>query len=116
MTRWALLPAVFLLGACENGLAIPDFRSAFSGAADAAPAPTLQLSDKERFVGAIAANGCLINPTNVGPVLQQASISADQSAVLLTELVDEGTLVEGEPGSDTLRLIPASCPSLDPAL
>ena len=102
MKTWALVPAVLFLAACENGLAIPDFRDEPEAAA-----PTLQLSDKERLTAAIAANGCTISPVNVGPVLQQASVAASQSSGLLLEMVNEGTLFED--GADTLRLAPALC-------
>jgi len=102
MKKWCVLPAVLMLAACENGLAIPDLRGAIGGAE--AAEPTVQLSDKQRFIAAIGANGGSISPANVGTILQQASLGADRSSELLIEMVDEGTLVEGAPGSDTLIL------------
>ena len=104
MKSWVLIPAVLLLAGCENGFAVPDFRGMLGGGDAAAVEPTLQLSDRERLVAAIAANGGSISPANVGPILEQASVSADQSTALLTAMVEDGTLIEGAPGSDTLTL------------
>lgn len=103
MRTLALVPAVLMLAACENGVAFPDFRGDVAEVAE----PTAQVPDKVRLTTAIAANGCTISPANVGPILQQASIGASQSSGLLLEMVNEGTL--SEDGADTLRLAPALC-------
>ncbi|MEO9865679.1 MAG: hypothetical protein ABJO29_06520 [Yoonia sp.] len=72
-----------------------------------ASAPTRQLSDKERFVAAIEANGCVINIATIGPIMSQASINQDQLATLTVALETDGVLAPD--GTDTVRLSSNNC-------
>lgn len=108
------LAAVGLLAACENGFVVPDFRDALGGPSTPEAAPTVQLSDKERLVAAIEANGCVIDINTIGPIMAQASINQDQLASLTLELESEGALAPD--GEEQVRLTSANCPSATTAL
>jgi len=70
-------------------------------------APTPQLTDKQRFVAAIEANGCVINIATIGPIMTQASINQDQLEALTVELEGDGVLAPD--GTDTVRLSSNNC-------
>ena len=80
--------------------------AACSGTQEAS-APTPQLSDMERLVAAIEANGCTISPANAGPIQAQASLASGALASLLTEMESAGRLAPD--GADTLRLSSNNC-------
>ncbi len=106
------LTAMAFLAACENGLVVPDLRGAAptpaaAGAPEEVLAPTVQLSDKERFVAAIENNGCNININTIGPIMAQASINQDQLAGLTVELEGEGALAPD--GDESVRLTSPNC-------
>lgn len=113
MTRFLLIPVVLGLAACSD-LSVPDFRNTGTATAPAAaapveavPTPTVQLSDKDRLLTAIEANGCVITAGNVGAILTQASINAEQLASLTMELETDGLL--SPDGTDTVRLSSSNC-------
>ena len=70
-------------------------------------APTPQLSDKDRFVSAIEANGCVMNVANIAAIMSQASINRDQLATLTVALENDGALAPD--GTDTVRLSSNNC-------
>ena len=116
MNRYLILPAVALLAACENGVAIPDFRG--SGGDDrgtftpeaTASAPVAEaapLVAKERLVAATEANGCVINITTIATIMQQAAVGNDELPGLVTELENEGRIAPE--GTDGLRLTTPTC-------
>lgn len=72
-----------------------------------ASVPTRQLSDRERFVAAIEANGCVINISTIAPIMAQASINQDQLATLTNQLEADGML--SPDGTDTVRLSSNNC-------
>lgn len=79
---------------------------ACSGTQEAA-APTPQLSDRERLIAAIEANGCVITTATVAPILARASINPDQLAALSVQLEADGML--SPDGTDTVRLSSNNC-------
>jgi hypothetical protein len=70
-------------------------------------APTPQQSDKDRFVSAIEANGCVMNVSNIGAIMSQASINRNQLATLTVALESDGVLAPD--GTDTVRLSSINC-------
>ncbi|MDE0850640.1 MAG: hypothetical protein OSA94_05785 [Yoonia sp.] len=70
-------------------------------------APTPQLSDKDRFVSAIEANECVMNASNIGLIMSQASINRSQLATLTVALEDDGALAPD--GTDSVRLSSINC-------
>ncbi len=112
MMRFALIPAVLALAACENGLSFPDLRGGLGGGADTvASDPTLQLTDRERVVSAVEANGCVISAQTIGPIMAQASVNRDQLLSVSQQLEAEGALAApSDDGSVTLTSL--NCPSL----
>ncbi len=83
MTRALPLMLVLLASACTP---LPPF-PATPGAAPAAAAP---LTEKERLVAAIEANGCQLDPSNAAQVLAASGLPDDSIVRIGKELVDEG--------------------------
>ena len=111
MMRFALIPAVLALAACEDGFSMPDFRGSIGGNGTTEVSdPTLQLSDRERFVTAVEANGCVINAATITPIMTQASINRDQLTIVSQGLEAEGALTPNGDGS--VRLTSLNCPTL----
>ena len=108
MKRLILLVAVGALAGCENGLSFPDLRGGLGGntVTDASD-PTIQLSDQERFISAVEANGCIINVDTVAPIMAQASINRDQLATVSQTLEAEGALAPID--ADNVKLTSTNC-------
>ncbi|MEL6571483.1 MAG: hypothetical protein AAFQ64_07490 [Pseudomonadota bacterium] len=112
MKRLTLLATVVALAGCENGVAFPDFRGIVAGdGPNEASDPTLQVSDRDRVIAAVEANGCVISSATVGPIMTQASVNRDQLFNVSQGLEAEGALAA--PTDDgTVRLISPNCPTL----
>lgn len=108
MKHFLTLAAVVTLAGCENGLAFPDLRGTLSGNnVTEASDPTIQLSDRERFIAAVETNGCVINVDTVGPIMAQASINRDQLATVSQALEAEGALTPVD--ADNVKLTSTNC-------
>lgn len=112
MKHLLTLTAIVALAGCENGFAFPDFRGVLAGdGPNEASDPTLQISDRDRVIAAVEANGCVINPGTIGPIMTQASVNQDQLFVVSQALEAEGALAA--PADDgSVRLISPNCSTL----
>ncbi|MEY1555051.1 hypothetical protein AB3Y40_05400 [Yoonia sp. R2331] len=111
MKRFLPLTAFVALSACANGIQIPDFRGSNPAPVPAvAPAPTpapVMLTAKERLVGAIEANGCQLNASNVGAILSEATIGTEELKSLTAELSAEGRAEVA--GDGAIRVTTSTC-------
>ncbi|SEW01828.1 hypothetical protein SAMN04488515_0672 [Cognatiyoonia koreensis] len=104
MIRYAILPAFVAISACTNG--IP---AGISGPAPSvAPAPAVvQLTAEQRLINATEANGCVINPDTIGPIMAQASVSQDDVVQIVPQLAAAGRATVD--GDSTVRLTGGNC-------
>lgn len=103
MIRFAILPAFIAVSACTSG--IP---AGLGNAPSVAPAPeVVQLTAEQRLVNAAEANGCVINPSTIGPIMAQASISQDDVVRIVPQLAAAGRATVD--GDATVRLTGGNC-------
>ena len=103
MKRLALIPALIAVSACSNG--IPDV---LRPAPTVEPAPeVVQLTAEERFITAAEANGCVINPTTITPIMAQASLSQDDVVRIVSQLSEAGRATTD--GDASVRLTGGNC-------
>ncbi len=109
MTRYFALASLVALTAC-SGISIPRFGGdpvATPAVAPAPPpAPVFQTA-KERLVSAIENNNCVLNKDNVGAILSEATISAEELTTLTPQLADEGRAEVS--GSGSIRVLSDQC-------
>ena len=105
------LASVLTLTACSGGVTMPDLRAGRPAPAEpVAVAPTPQpvmLTAKERLVGAIERNGCLLTADNVGTILTQATIGREELTRLTAELNAEGRAEVS--GDGAIRVMTSQC-------
>ena len=113
MKRIALATALLGLAACGD---VIDFRSGGGGARAPQPAARIApppppapvvLTAKERLVAAIEDNGCMLDASNVGAVLDQAVIGQSELLTLAPELEAEGRAEVS--GSGAIRVMTDRC-------
>lgn len=82
--------------------------SACSAVSDAPSAPaTQQLSAKERFIRAIEGQGCVLSVDNIGVILANASITADDMRRIVPELEAAGQAEIANDGE--IRMLSDNC-------
>lgn len=103
MKRLVLIPALVALSACSNG--IP---AVLQPTPSVAPAPeVVQLTAEERFISAAEANGCVINPDTITPIMAQASLSQDDVVRIVSGLSEAGRATTD--GDASVRLTGGNC-------
>ena len=121
MKRFLILPTFALLAACENGLAIPDFRgvggddrgtmqtgtSAMANPQFDSSVDLVPQTAKERLIAATEASGCVINVSTIAGIMQDAAVGNDELPGLVTELENDGLIAPT--GPDGLRLKTPTC-------
>lgn len=110
MIRQLSLVAFVGLSACAYPIAMP--APAPRPVASVAPPPLPPVvnpgSSKDRFIAAVAANGCELTTANTQAVLASATLSQQDMARIMTELRAEG---RGEIGADgrSFRVTTGAC-------
>ena len=112
MQRKLIVLSFVALSAC-TGFEIPDFRTGPIAvpAPEPTPAPVVNpRSAKERFVTAVEQNGCVLDQGNSVLILEQATLSREDLARVMTELKTEG---RGRVTADQtgFQVISAVCPT-----
>lgn len=113
MKRALSLTAVLALSACAGGITVPDLRSGRPAPAPTpvvAPAPIQQptiRTAKERLVGAIEANNCVLNKDNSGAIMTEATIGRSELELLIVELKSEGRVEIS--GDSAIRVLSDRC-------
>ncbi|WP_458790195.1 hypothetical protein [Yoonia sp. MH D7] len=119
MIRTVLIVSALSLAGCGT---MTDFRSNLMGGGNSssattqvmAPAPMTPIAPvapvmtaKERLVASIEGQGCELNSTNVGAVLNSATITREELLQLTPQLQSEGRVVVS--GSGAIRVTSANC-------
>ena len=108
MKAWGALAGLVAVAGCD----VIDIRPMLPNVQPTpavAPAPMAApvLTARERLVRAIEGQGCELNRTNVGAVLTDATISADELERLIPQLQAEGRVAVKDSGA--IRVVSNNC-------
>ncbi|MFN3663931.1 hypothetical protein [Yoonia sp.] len=112
MIRHLPIVAFVALSACAYPMGMPAPQAQPAAVVTPRPAPPAPSvnpgSSKERFISAVAANGCELTAANTSAVLASATLSQQDMARIMTELRTEG---RGEIGPDgqSFRVTTGAC-------
>ncbi len=106
MRMTVAIAALTTLGACSAGVQIGATANTGSVASPTV-ARAAMASPKDRLVGAIEQNGCVLNSDNVAQVLLRANLTQQELMRITPELAAEGRAEVS--GSGTIRVLTDNC-------
>ncbi len=103
-----ILAAMCFVSLAGCAFTIPDFRSTPAVAPAPLPPVAAPQSAKDRFIATTAANVCSVTSANSAIIMQDAVLSREDLARIMTELRAEGRGVIGVDGT-SFRLMTGAC-------